>query len=168
MAIGLTLLIILTELIHSSWLVRLPIVGQVIDPNLALIVAVGFARPSWAPLAALGAGLLQDLLFGGSLGLFALSKFLVGQGTGALGRVLVEQRGLPWLVTAGATVVHQLILAAVLVVTGLLPVAAADFGRPLLAQVLANLIAVVPVFGAVRALFRPRRTVRGREGLHGI
>ncbi len=168
MAIGLTLLIILAELIHSAWLVRLPIAGQVIDPGLVLIVAVGFARPSWAPLAGLGAGLLQDLLFGGSLGLFALCKFLLGQGTAALGRVLVEQRGLHWLVTAGATVAHQVILAVVLLVTGLLPVAAADFGRPLLAQVLANLIAVIPVFVAVRALFGSRRAMRGREGLHGI
>jgi rod shape-determining protein MreD len=168
MAIGLTLLIILTELIHSAWLVRLPIFGQVIDPSLPLIIAVGFARPSWAPLAGLGAGLLQDLLFGGSLGLFALSKFLVGQGAGALGRVLVEQRTLPWLVTAGATVAHQVILAVVLIVTGLLPVTAADFGRPLLAQVLANLIAVLPVFTGARALFRARRALRGREGLHGI
>lgn len=168
MAIGLALLIILIELVHSAWLVRLPVFGQVIDPALPLIVAVGFARPSWAPLAGLGAGLLQDLLFGGSLGLFALSKFLVGQGAGALGRVLVPQRALPWMVTAGATVAHQLMLALVLLVTGLLAVAATDFGRPLLAQVLANLIAVVPVFAAVRALFRTRRALRGREGLHGI
>lgn len=168
MAIGLILLIVLAELVHSAWLVRLPIFGQVIDPSVPLIVAVAFARPSWAPLAGLGAGLLQDLLFGGSLGLFALCKFLVGQGAGALGRVLVEQRALPWLVTAGATVAHQIVLALVLLVTGLLPVAAADFGRPLLAQVLANLIAVLPIFAAARALFRPRRAPRGREGLHGI
>ncbi len=167
MPIGLALLIILTELVHSAWLVRLPIFGQVIDPAVPLIIAVGFARPSWAPLAGLGAGLLQDLLFGGSLGLFALSKFLVGQGAGALGRVLVEQRALPWLVTAGATLAHQVILSLVLLVTGLLPVAAADFGRPLLAQVLANLIVVWPTFAAARALLRPRRRAH-REGLHGI
>ncbi len=167
MPIGLALLIILTELVHSAWLVRLPIFGQVIDPAVPLIIAVAFARPSWAPLVGLGAGLLQDLLFGGSLGLFALSKFLVGQGAGALGRVLVEQRALPWLVTAGATLAHQVILSLVLLVTGLLPVAAADFGRPLLAQVLANLIVVWPAFAAARALFRPRRRAH-REGLHGI
>lgn len=167
MPIGLAILIILTELVHSAWLVRLPLFGQVIDPTLPLIIAVGFYRPTWGPLAGLGAGLLQDLLFGGSLGLFALAKFLVGQGAGALGRtVLVEQPALPWIVTAGATVLHQIILALVLLVTGLLPVAAGDFGRPLLAQILANLLAVWPAFAATRALFR-RRAGR-REGLHGV
>lgn len=168
MPIGLAILVILTELVHSAWLVRLPIFGQVIDPSLPLIIAVGFARPGWGPLAGLGAGLLQDLLFGGSLGLFALAKFLVGQGAGALGRtILVEQPALPWIVTAGGTVIHQVILSLVLLITGLLPVALGDFGRPLLVQILVNLFAVLPAFAAVRALFRTRRG-GGREGLHGI
>src|SRR3989304_2881489 len=79
-------LLLLTELVHSVWLVRVPVWGQIPDPALPLIIAISFRRPDRGPVVGLGVGLLQDLLFGGSLGLFALSKLIVGHGAGGLGR----------------------------------------------------------------------------------
>jgi hypothetical protein len=170
MGIALAILLIATELVHSAWLVRIPLGGQVADPVLPLIIAIAFRRPEWGPLAGLGAGLLQDLLFGGSLGLFAFPKLLVGQGAAVLGRILlIDQPLLPWVVTAAATVVHQIVLAIVLLVTDLLPVTAADFGRLLLLQEAANLLAVWPAFALVRAAaYLGRRPRRWLEGLHGV
>lgn len=162
-------LLLLSELVHSVWLVRLPLWGQVADPAIPLIVAVALRRPGWGPVVGLGAGLLQDLLFGGSVGLLALAKLVVGQVAGVLGRtVLVDQPLLPWAITVLATVLHQGVLAAVLAVTGLLPVTPAVFGRPLAAQVALNLVAVSPAFAAVRWLWRWPRVPAPRERHHAL
>jgi len=151
-------LILLSELVHSVWLVRFPLWGQVADPAIPLIVAVALRRPGWGPVVGLGAGLLQDLLFGGSVGLLALAKLVVGHVAGVAGRtVLVDQPLLPWATTALATVLQQGVLAAVLAVTGLLPVSSAAFGWPLLGQVVLNMLAVWPAFAAVRWLWRGPR-----------
>ena len=170
MGIALGALLVAAALVHSAWLVRLPVEGQIVDPALPLLIAIAFRWPQWGPLAGLGAGLLQDLLFGGSLGLFALAKLLVGQGAAVLGRtVLVDQPLLPWITTAAATVVQQIVLGIVLVITDLLPVSVGDFGRPLLAGIGLNLLAVWPAFALVRALvaLSERRRIRG-EGAHGL
>ncbi len=160
-------LLVLAELIHSVWLVRIPVWGQVADPAIPLIIAISFRRPNWGPVVGLGVGLLADLLFGGSLGLFALAKLLVGYGAGVLGRtILVDQPLLPWIVTALATVLQQLILGIVLAVTELLPVSFGTFGRPLLAQVALNLLVVWPAFAATGLLLRPPRAGRSRERVH--
>src|SRR3972149_1425540 len=124
-------LLLLTELVHSVWLVRVPVWGQIPDPAIPLIIAISFRRPDSGPGGELGVGLLQDLLFGGTLGLFALSKLIVGHGAGVLGRtVLVDQPLLPWIVTALATVLQQVILVIVLAVTDLLPVSVGARGAP--------------------------------------
>ena len=162
-------LLLLTELVHSVWLVRVPVWGQIADPAIPLIIAISFRRPDWGPVVGLGVGLLQDLLFGGSLGLFALSKLIVGHGAGVLGRtVLVDQPLLPWIVTALATGLQQVILVIVLAVTDLLPVSFGAFGRPLLAQVGLNLLVVWPAFAALRLLLRAPRAARLRERFHVI
>jgi hypothetical protein len=162
-------LLVATELVHSTWLVRLPLWGQVADPAIPLIIAIAFRRPDWGPAVGLAAGLLQDLLFGGSLGLFALAKLVVGQGAAVLGRtVLVDQPLLPWGTTAAATVAHQAALGLVLALTGLLPVALADFGRPLVAQVGVNLVAAWPAFALADLVLRAPRAPRPREGPHVI
>ncbi|MDQ7849245.1 MAG: hypothetical protein QN152_09160 [Armatimonadota bacterium] len=169
MAVVVVALLLLNALVHSVWLVRLPLWGQVADPAIPLIVAVALRRPGWGPLVGLGAGLLQDLLFGGSVGLVALAKLVVGQVAGVLGRtVLVDQPLLPWAITALATVLHQGALAAVLAVTGLLPVSPAIFGRPLLGQVALNLLAVWPAFAAVRWLWPGPRAAPKRERPHAL
>src|SRR3970282_780122 len=142
-------LLLLTELVHSVWLVRVPVWGQIADPAIPLIIAISFRRPDWGPVVGLGVGLLQDLLFGGSLGLFALSKLIVGHGAGVLGRtVLVDQPLLPWIVTALATVLQQVILVIVLAVT--------------------DLLAVVPAFAVTRLLLRAPRAAHPRERFHVI
>jgi len=162
-------LLVATELVHSVWLVRLPVAGQIIDPALPLVIAIAFRRPAWGPTVGLGVGLLQDLLFGGSLGLYALVKLLVGYGAAALGRVLlVDQPALPWVITAVATLLHQVVLVLVLAVAGLLPVGLADLGAPLLAQVALNLVAVWPAFALARLLLRGPAVAQPREGLRGL
>ncbi len=169
MAVVVVAVLLLSELVHTAWLVRLPLWGQVADPAIPLIVAVALRRPGWAPVVGLGSGLLQDLLFGGSLGLLALAKLVVGQVAGALGRtVLVDQPLLPWAITALATVLQQGVLAAVLAVTGLLPVSPAAFGQPLLGQLVLNLLAVWPVFAVVRRLWRGPRGMESRERHHAV
>ncbi len=160
-------LLLISELVHSVWLVRLPLWGQVADPAIPLVIAIAFRRPDWGLWVGLGTGLLQDLLFGGSLGLFALAKLLVGQGAAIVGRtVLIDQPLLPWATTAGATVVHQATLTLVLGVTALLPVSPAAMGVPLLAQVGINLLMVWPAFALTRLVFRVPRGPRPREGFH--
>ncbi len=169
MAVAVVGLLLLSELVHSVWLVRLPLWGEVADPAIPLIIAVALRRPGWGPVVGLGAGLLQDLLFGGSVGLLALAKLVVGQVAGVLGRtVLVDQPLLPWAITALATVLQQGVLAVVLAVTGLLPVAPAVFGRPLLGQLALNLLAVWPAFAVVRWLWRGARGTESRERRHAV
>jgi len=161
-------LVLFTGLVHSVWLVRFPVAGQVIDPSLALVLAIAFRRPAWGPTVGLGTGLLQDLLFGGSLGLYALVKLLIGQGAAVLGRtMLVDQPALPWVMTAAATVIHQLVLVLVVAVTGLLPVGLEDLGAPLAAQVGLNLVAVWPTFALVGLLLPGPAVAPPREGLRG-
>ncbi len=144
MRISLAALLIAAELVHSAWLVRLPVEGQIGDPALPLLIPIAFRWPQWGPFA--------------------------GRGAAVLGRtVLVDQPLLPWITTAAATVVQQIVLGIVLVITDLLPVSVGDFGRPLLAGICLNLLAVWPAFALVRALvaLSQRRRIRG-EGAHGL
>ncbi len=162
-------LLILTELVHAVWLVRLPVLGQMADPALPVVIAVAFRRPAWGPVVGLGAGLLQDLLFGGSLGLFALPKLLVGQGAAMVGQaMLTDQPLLPWIATAAAVVGQQLVLSLVLAVTGLLPVRLADLGGPLAVQVALTLVAAWPAFAVVRLILRRPQVPRVREGFRAV
>src|SRR3972149_2580171 len=39
-------LLLLTELVHSVWLVRVPVWGQIPDPAIPLIIAISFRRPA--------------------------------------------------------------------------------------------------------------------------
>src|SRR3972149_2794147 len=130
-------LLLLTELVHSVWLVRVPVWGQIADPAIPLIIAISFRRPDWGPVVGLGVGVLG-------------------------GTVLVDQPLLPWIVTALATGLQQVILVIVLAVTDLLPVSFGAFGRPLLAQVGLNLLAVWPAFAVTRLLLRAPRAARPR------
>src|SRR3989304_1131650 len=79
-------LLLLTERVHSGWLVRVPVWGQIPDPAIPLIIAISFRRPDWGPVVGLGVGLLQDLLFGGGPRLFALAQLLLGPGPGGVAR----------------------------------------------------------------------------------
>src|SRR3990172_5844387 len=115
-------LLLLTELVHSVWLVRVPVWGQIPDPAIPLIIAISFRRPDWGPVVGLGVGLLQDLLFGGSLGLFALSKLilvivlavtdLLPVSFGAFGQPLLAQVGLNLLAVWPAFAATRLLLRA--------------------------------------------------------
>jgi hypothetical protein len=154
-AAAVTVLVVATVLVHAVWLVRLPVAGQVADPALPLVLAVAFRRPAWGPVVGAATGFLQDLLFGGSLGLFTLAKLLVAQGGALLARsVLIDQPLLPWVATAAATVVHQVTVVLVLRVGGLLPLGP-TLGAPLLIQVSLNLAAAVPAFALVYRVLRP-------------
>lgn len=162
-------LVLVAALVHSVWLVRVPVAGQVMDPFVPLVLAIAFRRPAWGATVGLGVGLLQDLLFGGSLGLYALVKLLLGQGAAVLGRtMLVDQPALPWVMTAVGTVLHQVVLLLVVTVTGALPARLGDLGAPLLAQVGLNLLAVWPTFALVRLLLRGPAVAPPREGLRGL
>lgn len=115
---------IAAALIQSVWLIRLQIWGAVLDPLLPLVVAIGIFRGSEAgALSGIGAGLLQDLLAGSTLGLHGLSKMVIGFGSGLFERsIYLEDPLLPAVATFAATVAAETVVRLVVVIARLGPV----------------------------------------------
>lgn len=115
---------IAAALVQSAWLVRLEIWGAVLDPLLPLVVAIGIFRGSEAgAVSGIAAGLLQDLLGGTTLGLYGLSKMVIGFAAGLFERsIYLEDPLLPAVAVFAATVAAETIVRLVVVIARLGPV----------------------------------------------
>jgi len=149
-------IIAVAALIQSAWLTRLPVWGVVIDPLLPLILAVGILRGSESgAVAGLAAGWVQDLLSGAAIGVHVLSKLVVGFAAGLFERsIYAEDPFLPAVATFVATILGELVLLGVLVVTGLAPLSWPRTPQTVLAQALINSAIAPLMFRGVRAIER--------------
>jgi len=106
-----TILIPLTAIFLQAWLpLRFPIL-KIFD--LPLLVTIGFATARRSPLAGLFTGgligILQDALTHQPIGLYGISKTVVGFGASSLGiKVDVENPGARFLLTILFYVVHEI------------------------------------------------------------
>jgi rod shape-determining protein MreD len=106
-----TILIPLTAVFLQAWLpLRFPIL-KIFD--LPLLVTIGFATARRSPLAGLFTGgligILQDALTHQPIGLYGISKTVVGFGASSLGiKVDVENPGARFLLTILFYVVHEI------------------------------------------------------------
>ncbi|MDR7611108.1 MAG: rod shape-determining protein MreD [Armatimonadota bacterium] len=145
----------LVGVVQAAWLARVRVAGAAPDPLLALAVGVGVLQGAErGAVVGTAAGLLQDLLSGGGpLGVYGLSKLVVGFGSGLFERsIYVDNPLLPAVAAAAGTVVSEVILLAVAGVVGLAlgpwPVELARIA----AQVILNSALAPAVFRGIRAL----------------
>ena len=82
------------------------------DLLLVLVMIWGFILgPRVGGILGLLGGFFQDILFGSSLGYFALAKMLMGYGAGFLGREFYREQLLaPTLLLFAGTLAHELLL----------------------------------------------------------
>ncbi len=156
------LLIAAAVLIQSAWLARLQLWGAVIDPLLPLVLAIGIFRGAeGGALAGLAAGWVQDLLSGAAIGVHVLSKLVVGFAAGLFEQsIYAEDPFLPAVATFVATVLGELVLLGVLVVTGLAPLSWPRTPQTVLVQAVMNSAIAPVVFRGVRAI---ERQIQKRE-----
>ncbi len=107
-----TVLIPLTAVFLQAWLPPRLHFFSVFD--LPLLVTIGFATARRSPLAGLSTGALigivQDALTGNPIGLYGISKTVVGFGASSLGIKLdVENAGARFLLTIFFYVVHEVV-----------------------------------------------------------
>ncbi len=145
----------LAGVVHAAWLVRLRVAGAAPDPLLALAVGVGVLQGAErGAVVGAAAGLLQDLLSGGGpLGVYGLSKLVVGFGSGLFERsIYLDNPLLPAVATAAGTVVSEVVLLAVAAVIGLaLGPWPTELAR-IAAQVVLNSALAPAVFRGIRIL----------------
>lgn len=112
--------LVVAALVQAAWLARVQISGAVLDPLLPFAVAVGILRGAESgAVVGLAAGLLQDLLSGGPLGVNGLSKLVVGFVSGLFERsIYIENPLLPAVATFVGTVLGEVLLLVLGVVTG--------------------------------------------------
>ncbi len=136
-------LLMAAALVQSAWLERVKISGAILDPLLPIAVAVGILRgASSGAVVGLAAGLLQDLLGGGTLGVNGLTKLVVGFASGLFERsIYLENPLLPAVATFAGTLLSELLLAVIGQVTGLGTVNAAAAPRAVAAAVLNSAVA---------------------------
>ena len=96
--------------------------GRTIAVNLVVVVVVYIALafgPVTGLLAGAAAGLAQDALAGGIVGIGGLSKTLVGFLVGVLGAQFIVSQTLPrFVMFVAATLVHQLVFEALQALIG--------------------------------------------------
>jgi len=107
-----TILIPLTAVFLQAYLPRYFSFFTIFD--LPLLVTIGFATARRNPLAGLFTGsligLFQDALTGNAIGLFGISKTVVGFGASSLGiKIDVENPGTRFLLTILFYVVHEVV-----------------------------------------------------------
>jgi len=111
------------------------------DPLLVLVISLsillGEKRGS---LLGLGAGLLQDILFGPALGLFALTKGVVAYLAGFAAREIYKDQMVgPVILTFILTVIHEFILFFLINLFFYVSASWENFTAPLLLKALGNL-----------------------------
>ncbi len=146
--------VVVATLVQSAWLARIPVLGAVVDPLLPLTVAVGIFRGAESgAVVGVGGGLLQDLVSGAAIGVNGLSKLVVGFTSGLFERsIYAEDPFLPAVATFVASLVGQLLLLGILVVTGLAAPSWPDAFQTVLTQAVLNSAIAPLVFRAVRAI----------------
>lgn len=151
-----TILIAIAALVRSAWLARIPVWGASIDPVLPLVVAIGvFRGAEEGALGGVVAGWVQDLLSGAAMGVHVLSKLVVGFVAGMFEQsIYAEDPFLPAVATFLATLLGELVLMVVLVITGLAPLVWPRTLQALLAQGVLNSAIAPFVFRGVRAIER--------------
>ncbi len=90
-------------------------VGQALpDILLVIVIIMGFLlREKKGAITGLGGGLFQDLLFGHTLGFFALSKMLMGFGAGLVGKEIYRDNLFaPVIIVFIGTIIHELLMFA--------------------------------------------------------
>jgi rod shape-determining protein MreD len=147
--------VVLAAVVHAAWLARLRVAGAAADPLLALAVGVGVLQGAErGAVVGTAAGLLQDLLSGGGpLGVYGLSKLVVGFGSGLFERsIYLDNPLLPAVATAAGTVVSEVTLVILAAVIGLAPGPwPAELAR-IAAQVVLNSALAPLVFRGIRVL----------------
>lgn len=153
-------LLAVAGLVQVAWLARVEISGAILDPLLPIAVAVGILRGAESGGAlGLAAGLLQDLLGGGPLGVNGLTKMVVGFASGLFERsIYIENPLLPAVATFAGTLLSEALLLTVGQITGLSGTAVASAPRVLTQSVLNAALAPVLFRGIKGIEIRLART----------
>ena len=153
-------LLVVGGLVQVAWLARVEISGAILDPLLPIAVAVGILRGAESGGAVgLAAGLLQDLLGGGPLGVNGLTKMVVGFASGLFERsIYIENPLLPAVATFAGTLLSEFLLLAVGQITGLSGSTAASAPRALTQAVMNGALAPVLFRGIKGIEIRLART----------
>jgi len=146
-------LLVVAGLVQVAWLARVEISGAILDPLLPIAVAVGILRGAeYGGAVGLAAGLLQDLLGGGPLGVNGLTKMVVGFASGLFERsIYIENPLLPAVATFAGTLLSEFLLLAVGQVTGLSGSAVASAPRVLTQAVMNGALAPM-LFRGIKGL----------------
>ena len=130
------------------------VVGGSAAVDLVLVAVVAIALtigPVGGMLAGSAAGLIQDSLSSGVVGIGGLAKTIVGFLAGAFGQQFIVTAALPRLVIfIAATVLHGAVFMGLYYVLGL-----RDFPspwKPLAAQALSNALVGIVAFGIIESL----------------
>jgi rod shape-determining protein MreD len=144
------------------------LVGGSAAVDLVLVAVIGVALtigPVGGMLAGSAAGLIQDALSSGVVGIGGLAKTIVGFLAGAFGQQFIVTAALPRLVLfIAGTVLHGVVYMGLYYLLGL-----REFPspwKPLLAQALGNALVGIVAFGVIESLpgmVERRRVGRGRR-----
>ena len=137
-----------------------------VDLVLVAVVAVALTiGPVGGMLAGSAAGLIQDALSSGVIGIGGLAKTIVGFLAGAFGQQFIVTAALPRLVIfVASTVLHGAVFMGLYYVLDLR--AFPSPWKPLAAQALSNALVGIVAFGVVESLpgiVERRRSRRGRR-----
>jgi len=161
-AIG-VLVAVAAALALQTTLARLVVGGSAaIDLVLVAVVAVALTTgPVGGMLAGSAAGLIQDALSSGVLGVGGLAKSIVGFAAGAIGQQFILTAALPrFVMFIGATAAHAALFMGVYVVLGL-----RTFPSPwkaVASQAIGNAVVGMIAFAVIEAL--PGMLERRRAG----
>jgi rod shape-determining protein MreD len=135
-----------------------------VDLVLVAVVAVALTTgPVGGMLAGSAAGLIQDALSSGVVGIGSLAKTIVGFLAGAFGQQFIVTAALPRLVIfVASTVLHGVVFMGLYYVLGLR--AFPSPWKPLAAQALGNALVGIVAFGIIESLpgIIERRRLRRR------
>ena len=144
------------------------LIGGSAAVDLVLVAVIGVALtigPVGGMLAGSAAGLIQDALSSGVVGIGGLAKTIVGFLAGAFGQQFIVTAALPRLVLfIAGTVLHGVVYMGLYYLLGL-----REFPspwKPLLAQALGNALVGIVAFGVIESLpgmVERRRVRRGRR-----
>ena len=130
------------------------VVGGSAAVDLVLVAVVAIALtigPVGGMLAGTAAGLIQDALSSGVVGIGGLAKTIVGFLAGAFGQQFIVTAALPRLVIfIAATVLHGAVFMGLYYVLGLR--AFPSPWKPLAAQALSNALVGIVAFGIIESL----------------
>jgi rod shape-determining protein MreD len=137
-----------------------------VDLVLVAVVAVALTiGPVGGMLAGSAAGLIQDALSSGVIGIGGLAKTIVGFPAGAFGQQFIVTAALPRLVIfVAATVLHGAVFMGLYYVLDLRTFPSP--WKPLAAQALGNALVGIVAFGIIESLpgiVERRRSRRGRR-----